>query len=307
MTSTSLMTLTGNAVALTEAEVAILAELQDEGNAYDMQPARVKVAPGGIGQFLMGDETARSFNAIVAISQKIRGYWPASGTGAPPLCQSPDGTHGLFNADPDQSEFEAATKAPYPHPGIIALSQKQPAQTIYDCLRCPLNQWGSEHQRRGGNGGKGKACKEMRRLLLLIDGYALPAVMSLPPTSIRAWDAYCSAHAAKRSAYFAVKTRFELDAAKAMSGETYNVVKVTPAGQLDAGQIAMVAELRRQYREMISGMPIDAAEYDAPSTNGFVNPAPTSPDEELPPFGDDPFEQGTLVDAPRPRKGNAYN
>ena len=54
-----------------------------------MQPARVKVAPGGIGQSLLGDDTAKTFTAIVALSQKIRGYWPASGTGAPPRCTCP--------------------------------------------------------------------------------------------------------------------------------------------------------------------------------------------------------------------------
>lgn len=258
---TSLMTLTSGNMALTEAEVAILAELADEQNAYDMQPSRVKVAPGGIGQFLLGDDTAKNFTAIVAISQKIRGYWPAAGTGAAPLCSSPDGARGFFNGDCSNEEFDAAVKAPISHPGAVALANKQQLLPNYDCLRCPMNQWGSEHQRRGGQGGKGKACKEMRRLLLLIDGWALPAIMSLPPTSIRAWDAYCSAHAAKRSAYFAVKTRFELDAAKAAGGETYNVVKVSPSGALGIAEIKMVGDIRRQYKELIGGLPVDSTEY----------------------------------------------
>ncbi|MCC6457847.1 MAG: hypothetical protein IT328_23020 [Caldilineaceae bacterium] len=277
----------GGQIQLTEAEALILAEMQDDTAAFDMQPARVKVAPGGIGQFLMGDETAKSFIATVAISQKIRGYWPDSGTGQAPICSSPDGSVGIFNHELTDEQFKAATSARNPHPGVILLTENKPLPEAFSCATCPMNQWGSEHQRRGG-AGKGKGCKEMRRLLLLIDGWALPAVMALPPTSIKAWDNYCSALASKRNAYFGVKTKFTLDSAKAQGGETYNIVQVVVDSPIkDVEQLRLVSEIRRQYRELVSQMPVVAEEYETVPSNGATvdsNTGEILDDSQMPPF-----------------------
>lgn len=277
----------GGQIQLSEAEQLILAEMGEETAAFDMQPTRVKVAPGGIGQFLMGDETAKSFVAVVAISQKIRGYWPKSGTDGAPICSSPDGTTGIF-ADPTDEQFKAAAniKLPkLPHPGVILLSENRPLPTAFSCLNCPMNQWGSEHQRGEGSG---KACKEMRRLLLLIDGWALPALLALPPTSIRAWDTYCSSLQSKRGAYFAVKTKFALDSAKAKSGETYNIVQVTVDSPIkDVDSLRLVSEIRKQYRELVGSMPVVADEYDTMPVNGDAATTTIDPDDDdgkMPPF-----------------------
>lgn len=266
-----------NSIQLSDAEKLIMAELEQDASAFDLQPARVKIAPGGIGQFLMGDETAKGFTAIVAISQKIRGYWPDSGTGQAPLCSSPDGSMGIFNPDPPDDQFKAASNARTPHPGIAALTNNQPLPETYACATCPMAQWGSEHQRRGGQ-GKGQACKSMRRLLLLIDGWALPALMSLPPTSIKTWDNYCSALASKRNAYFAVRTKFTLDSAKAAGGETYNVVQVAVEDKItDVAQLQLVSRIRAEYRALVSQMPIVADEYD-------TQPAAAGESEDMLPF-----------------------
>lgn len=255
----------GGQIQLTEAEALILAEMGEDAAAYDMQPARIKVAPGGIGQFIMGDETAKSFSAVVAISQKIRGYWPETGTGQAPICSSPDGNIGIFDADLSDDRFKAATSTKAPHPGVILLSENKPLPDFFQCATCPMNQWGSEHQRRAG---KGKACKEMRRLLLLIDGWALPAILALPPTSIRSWDAYCSALQSKKGAYFAVKTKFALDSAKAQGGETYNIVQVSAESPIkDVESLKLIGEIRRQYRELVAAMPVVAEEYDTGTTD----------------------------------------
>ncbi len=252
---------------LSEAEELILREMQEDTNAFDLQPPRVKIAPGGIGQFLLGDETAKSFVAVVALSQKVRGYWPEAGVGTAPLCSSPDGVTGYFNIHADETQNSAGIQASRPHPALVQMLEGNQPNVEWECALCPMNQWGSEHQR---GEGRGKACKEMRRLLLLIDGWTIPALMSLPPTSIRSWDSYCSALAAKRSAYFVVRTKFELDTAKAAGGETYNVVKVSLAGSIeDMDQLRTVAEIRRQYREMVRGMPVEAADYDTTDDTPF--------------------------------------
>lgn len=274
----------GGQIQLSDAERLLQEMMMEDESAFDMQPLRVKIAPGGIGQFLMGDETAKTFNAVVAISQKIRGYWPETGTDKPPVCSSPDGSIGFFNSELSDEQFKAATGTRLPHPGVISLSENKPVLSSYNCLTCPMSQWNSEHQRKGG---KGKACKEMRRLLLLIDGWSLPAILALPPTSIKVWDAYCSSLQAKRGAYFGVKTKFELDSAKAVSGETYNFVKVSVSDRIaDIESIMLVSEIRKQYRELVSQMPVVADEYetvDASSGNADVIIEPDG-DDRTPPF-----------------------
>lgn len=273
----------GGQIQLTDAEALIMAEMQEDNAAFDMQPIKVKVAPGGIGQFLMGDETRKTFTAVVAISQKIRGYWPDTGTGNAPACSSPNGSVGLFNSELSDEQFKAATSTKNPHTGVMFLSENKPLPEVFACASCPMNQWGSEHQRRAG---KGKACKEMRRLLLLIDDYAMPAILALPPTSIKAWDNYCSALAARRGAYFAVKTKFELDSAKAQGGETYNIVKTTVDSLIkDVDSLRLVSEIRRQYRELVSQMPVVADDYDTTTANGDTSTTePDSDEARTPPF-----------------------
>lgn len=263
----------GGQIQLTETEALILAEMQEDAAAFDMQPARVKVAPGGIGQFILGGETAKSFVATVAISQKTRGYWPEAGTGNAPICSSPDGSVGIFNPEMPSERFKAATGALNPHPGIIALTENKPLPDFFNCATCPMSQWGSEHQRKAG---KGKACKEGRRLLLLIEGWALPAVMTLPPTSIKAWDSFCSAQASKRNAYFGVKAKFALDSAKAQGGETYNIVQVTVDSLIkDLESLRLISEIRRQYRELVVTMPVTADDYETvPATGEISEPTP---------------------------------
>lgn len=242
-------------VLMTDVDRVVKEMVVDDGDsAFEMQPLRVKIAPGGIGQFLIGDETVKTFTAVVPISQKVRGYWPEPGGDKSPICASADGRSGVFESEMDAERFKAATSTALPHPGVVALMENRPALSSYECASCPLNLWGSEHQRRGG---RGKACKEMRRLLVIIDDRALPAVMSLPPTSIRGWDTYCSLLQSKNTAYFAVKTKFELDTAKSASGETYNFIKFSVQQNLTfIESVEHVRAIREQYRGLVSQMPV---------------------------------------------------
>src|SRR6188768_2472611 len=52
--------------------------------------------------------------------------------------------------------------------------------------QCPMFAWGSDP-----NGGRGKACKERRRLAFIpADGSAEMVMLSIPPTSIKNWSNY---------------------------------------------------------------------------------------------------------------------
>ncbi|PWI56055.1 hypothetical protein [Sulfoacidibacillus thermotolerans] len=56
------------------------------------------------------------------------------------------------------------------------------------CQGCPFDVYGSDF-----NGGRGKACKTMRRLYVLTADSDVPAVLNLPPSSLKVWDQFVSA------------------------------------------------------------------------------------------------------------------
>lgn len=52
-----------------------------------------------------------------------------------------------------------------------------------DCASCPMFEWGSDP-----NGGRGKACKERRRMAMIpADGASEMVLLSIPPTSLKNW------------------------------------------------------------------------------------------------------------------------
>jgi len=276
--SNALVVLQGQSTQLTEIEQMILEEMATDPNAFDFKPERVKIAPGGIGQWLVGEEPTKSFTAIVAISQKVRGYWPGTELGKPPLCSSPDGVRGVFARNPDPDHIQKATKAADPHPAIRLYDAGKPVPDTFGCASCPLNQFGSAHQKDDQT--EGKACSESRRLLVLIDGMAYPAVVSLPVMSIKNWDGYCSGLATRKSSYFAVRTKFELDSDMSNGGQKYNKASVSAVGALSKEEITAVLEVRRQFRELVSEMPIVSDEYETTDV-----PAPVDDyADETPPF-----------------------
>ena len=281
MTSNALAVLLKNELQLSDIERMILAETEQDDAAFDPIPTKITIAPGGTGYFNTTDgEAMRALDsAIVVVSQKARAYWPQKGTGKPPLCSSRDGSHGVFNHLASDEQITAGTGALDPHPAIRLIDEKRPIPDTFSCLSCPLAQWGSTHQ----NGpGKGMACKTLRRLVVLVDGWSQPALLTLPPTSVKIWDTYCSGLDRKKSAYFAVRTRIELDpSGKSVNGDPYSVVKVSTTEKLTAtAELLAVIEIRRQYAELVKTMDIAGDEYDVTDGDGGQVVAGKS-DEEL--------------------------
>lgn len=269
--SNALAVLQKNQIQLSEMEELILAEAAQDSAAFDPIPTRIKIGPGGINQFVTSDgETIKELHAIVAISQKARAYWPDKGTGAPPLCASPNGSDGIFNPAASDSQISAAMKAKVPHPAIVVLSNKggamPPADKLFDCATCPLSQWGSVHQ--GGATGKGQACKSLRRLVVLVDGWAQPALLTLPPTSIKPWDTYASVLARNKSAYFAHRSLLTLTGQKSANNDAYSIVEVESDGLLSKEEVAAVIAIRREFESLVRNMPIDGSEYEVVDEEG---------------------------------------
>lgn len=278
--SNALAVLQGNKLQLTELEQLIMAESAQEQAAYDPIPTRIKISPGGVNVFATNDgDTFKVLKGIIAISQKARAYWPDKGTGQPPMCASPDGSHGIVAPEITDAMYRAAITAKVPHPAILLVDADKPIPPHFDCVTCPLSQWNSAHQ--GGRESKAVACKALRRLVVLEDGKAQPALFTLPPTSTKGFDSYASALARNRSAYWAVRTKITLEAQKSNNGEPYSIAAFANEDALGKEELGAVIEVRRQFEELVRGIPIDGNEYDV--VDGDVSTVDGGEDQ-TPPF-----------------------
>ncbi len=140
-----------------------------------------------------------------------------------PLCSSSDYVNGnLIDADWDNAPESAKALKAKISEGALVCSESH----------CPLNKWGSIELM--GKEGRGKACAELRRLCIWKPGWNIPVIMSIPTSSIKAWDEYGSALAIGNLKPHYVTTKMTLEE-KSFPGVTYAVVKfklmetITPA------------------------------------------------------------------------------
>ena len=166
---------------------------------------RAKVPSGGGKAFSIetGDEdsdtVATSIEGVVIYSHKCNARFDESTLGEPPICSSMDGKVGL-----NTETGEAC-----------------------GCLDCPYNEYGTSAK------GPGKACKNMLRLYMMVPGSPIPLMISLPPTSLKRWQAYrINTIAAKGLKLGEVVTELTLTSATNKAGVKYSVIVPKLVGKL---------------------------------------------------------------------------
>lgn len=266
---TNALAVLNSSTELTELELMIQEEAALDEQAFDFVAGRIKMPSGGAAFFDVAGEPMKTFTAIAVVSQKARAWWPGEGTGAPPLCSSSDGLMGTLSPEPQDGQLADADTFPTQHPKL-ADGEIDTSPTI--CASCPLAQYGSAAK------GRGQACKSLVRMVVLIDGYTMPLLMTLPPTSIKPWNVYASGLAQRKSAYFAVKTKFGLETKTNGGGIDYAVVTFSGESEIsDKDTLAAVLDVRRQFADQIKDMGIDAEEYE-------TVPTANDAEQEPPPF-----------------------
>jgi hypothetical protein len=90
-----------------------------------------------------------------------------SGSTDAPDCHSNDGVNGIPNPDIQP---------------VVTLADGTQAEFGGMCLRCPLNEWGSNL-----DGRPGKQCSEYRSIVIVEPERPFPIVLRLPPTQLGAW------------------------------------------------------------------------------------------------------------------------
>lgn len=172
-----------NTEGLTDVEKAELAqiyaqELDVSSTGFEFRPSRIAIQRDSC---TFADALGRSMDELVGIivfKHTTRGLWERGNK--IPLCSSMDGITGI-----DEDEIEK------------------------NCATCEHNQWGSGVDETG-MATDGKACKEMRRVFVAQKDALLPVFISLPPTSLKPFDEYCSARLSENIPDVAVETIFRL-------------------------------------------------------------------------------------------------
>ena len=162
-------------------------ELEYESEGFQLTPLRFSVEHRTRNFASPDGQTMRTIKGVIMKSQINRGYWKA---GNPkPVCTSADGIKGTDAAGNERV-----------------------------CARCPKNKYGTA-TKIDENGqvvpGRGKACKEMRRLLVLPDGFELPIILSVPPSSLKRFDEYASSLRMRKVPLIGVETTIRLEEANA--------------------------------------------------------------------------------------------
>ena len=134
--------------------------MAEELNGLELTFEKVKIpSGGGIVYEVPGadgePDTVKDFKAVILYHHPLNCYYKTKYTGGsnPPDCGSFDGIAGI--GDPGGK-----------------------------CKTCPLNQYESADE------GKGKACKNRRRIYILREGDVFPMLLSLPTGSLKVFTKY---------------------------------------------------------------------------------------------------------------------
>lgn len=237
----------------------MLAELQDELSDLDDENGitcrQIKIPAGGkLAYEVQGDEEGdeeylKEIEGVIVFTHRMNGFWPnAFGTSTNPedkipVCSSMDGKSGLN------------------------------IQTgcVDECERCPYNQYGSDSK-----GGKGKACKNMRRIYLMRSGDPNFYLLTVPPTSIKEVNkSLTRIMASKGIPYTNLIVSLKLAKATNVNGIDYSTVVIEKKGVLPPAAAKMAKEMRNQIKNKYKEMTLSLDDY-AITAQGTVADAATT-------------------------------
>lgn len=189
---------------------------------------KIKIpAGGGIAYEVPGDDpespdTVKEFSAVIIYHHPYSVLYKEKYTGGanPPDCGSSDGKFGIISETGE----------------------------IKDCSKCEYNKFGSSED------GKGKACKQKRRIFLLRENEALPVILNLPTGSLGEFSKYIMRLMQKGKKSNSVVTRFSLKKAQNSGGINYSQAVFACGRDLSKEEfenISMMSEQVKSYAKSI--------------------------------------------------------
>lgn len=214
----------------------LMAELQDELEDLDEERGiaarQIKIPSGGGIAFEVesddpdSPDSEKEIEAVLVFTHRINSYWEdqyGTSENKAPTCSSIDAKKGVV--------FETGETR--------------------DCENCPLNQYGSD--------GEGKACKNMRRMYLILSGRPGVYLLSVPPTSLRDVNKQLARLMGNsKTPYTHMVLRFKLTKDKNKGGIAYSRVNIEKAGMLPPECFAKTAAMRKELKEKYKEVSITA-------------------------------------------------
>ena len=209
--------------------------IAEEMDGLSIEFDRVKIPSGGglafeiPGDDLDNPELAKEIIGVIVDQHPVNAYWAVkySGENNPPDCSSMNGKEGV-----DQD------------------GNRRP------CNSCPYNEWGSDED------GRGKACKNMRRIYILPEGEMFPLLLTLPPTSLKNFSNYLAKRViAKGRRSHNVLTKISLKKAVNAGGITYSQATFTLAGVLSDEDARKIEEYAKGIKVVTRKLQVMADEF----------------------------------------------
>lgn len=262
--------LTGSIALLNE-------ELQDEAVGYNTQLVVAKINHQE-GTFTIPSlPSVPRLEGIILASRRARIFFPEFGnkqikeailnwTNNRPFCTSSNYMNGvLIDADWETVPDDAPARD----------LKDQIGRGGLECKHCPLNAWDSV--KLLGKDGKGKACKEIRRLLFWSQGIAVPILLTLSVSSIKSWDGYCSALEAINARHNNVVTEINLEK-RTSYGKTFHAALFSKSGDITESMAAElltdkmtedgIKKLHRHLVDVFKGKELTFSDYEDDSSSG---------------------------------------
>jgi len=214
--------------------------MAEELDGLDVTFEKIKIPSAGTITFEVPGEdgetdAVKEFSAVILYQHPLFCYYKTKYTGGanPPDCGSFDGKTGI--GDPGG-----------------------------DCKSCPLNQYETAEE------GKGKACKNRRRIYVLREGEVFPLLLSLPAGSLKEFTNYLKRLLSKGKKSNNVVTRFSLQKATSSGGVIYSQAQFAIDRVLTPEEYALIEKMSEQikaYSQNVAFGYDDASDYSADDTN----------------------------------------
>lgn len=224
-------------------------ELAESREGVDIQMPRLKMSKDSLAFVDDLGNVIKELRGTIIFKHTARGLWHRKHKREDkrPNCQSLDGKFGQLVKDEDDPEGNKLSKE-------LGISDGQ------NCATCPFNQFGSAFD-DAGNPRKGKMCKEMRRIYLAQQNAAIPALLTLPPSSIRNSDDYFSARLNRGIADIAQEAVLTVRQEK---GEfDYAVAEFELGDPVPPKKMLRFKEMRGDVKRFAQDVEVDAGESGA--------------------------------------------
>lgn len=169
-------------------------------------------------------ENPKEIAGVIVATSRVNAWWAKdmdeAGAGTPPDCYSKN--------------------------GIIPHGEHR---EHHQCATCPQNKFGSD--------GRGKACKNTRRLSILIGDDLLPNIIKLSATSLKTWDVYMVGLMNQKRHFATVLTTVTLAKKQNKDGITYSEAVFKMTGTVPNEDLGKIADLRKFCAEKLDQEPVD--------------------------------------------------